>query len=461
MINNNIRFGRIGGIFLFMILILSACATEPKREIIKNEPTIKVKAEPILPIDAIDKKISVLQDLLANNRVQEKDWETVSNLISDYQKIKDLSQGDLPQRDYREIILMLFRNLSLLDEKYLSSQDKVNNEIYAKALNDLYLKKQSIFKKYIRKDYKGVISECNELEKAFGKDSITFETGILLAMSLAKEGRLSEAINTGDRIIKEIEGMPDLIQLRAGLIEWRIDTGKKEKALNDYQKLIENLKERQTIFDKTTSRVNSQNKNIAEADQVLNNLLNKELNSDVNARITNVLKEVDTLINKGDFAGARLLLLKWKLRTNEPVEIAAIDKALKALDFSEKQYQENLKTNKKEGIEVATKLIEEEDYESAINMLDLIKNGGDSNPDISKQKNIAIEKLINKERNRAAKIFQAAKKTDDIKKKKELLLSAQNILKGLIEKYPSSGLIEKLNSHLDSVNNELKKIGKQ
>jgi hypothetical protein len=386
---NNMTLGKACAVFCFLILILSACATEPRREIVKIEPT--VKAEPLLPIDVIDKKISTIQNLLENNKIQEKDREFFSNLLSDYQKVRYFSQTDHPQGDYKESILILFRNLTLLDEKYLSYKEQVNDEIRVKALNDLYLKKQNIFKKYISRDYKGVIEESNELEKTFGKDSFSYEINVLLAMSLSKEGKLSDAIKIGDSVVKEIEGKPDLIQLRSLLIDWRIKTGRKERALKEYQNLFDDLNVRQAILNKTASRLNIESKIVED-------------------------------------------------------------------DTTEKENQEKVNHNAKENLEAALKLIEEEEYEPAINMLDQIKRGGDSNPDIDKQMVIAVDKLINKERNRAAKIFLTAKKTDDIKKKEELLRSAQNILNGLIDKYPSSGMIEKIKSNLVSVNVELKKI---
>jgi hypothetical protein len=452
----NARFSKIAGLFfLLVVLLVSACATEPKREAVKTEPAIK--AEPLLPLDAIDERISFLQNLLLDNKIQEGDKNFFSNLISEYQRMKDLSQGDQPQHDDREIILMLFNNLSLLNEKYFSYQEQVNNEIYAKALSDLNLKKQNILKKYFSKDYKGVISESGELEKTFGKDFLSYDIGILLAISLSREKRFSEAINICERFIKDMEGRPDLIQLRASFIECWIATGKKERALKEFQKLAENMNERKTVFDKTASKVNRLNNNMDKSDLTLNKLLSKDLNLDMAARISGISKEVDNLTSQGDFSGARLLLLKWKLHADDPVEITEIDKAIKALDTSEGQYQENLKNNTRGGLEAAVKLIEKEEYESAINMLDLVKSGGDSNPEIDKQKNIAVEKLINKERNRAAKIFLTAKKTDDLKKKEALLLSAQNILNDLIAKYPLSGSVGKLKNNVDAVNAELRK----
>ncbi|MFH1953464.1 MAG: hypothetical protein ABIL06_17830 [Pseudomonadota bacterium] len=69
-----------------------------------------------------------------------------------------------------------------------------------------------------------------------------------------------------------------------------------------------------------------------------------------------------------------------------------------------------------------------------------------------------MESLINSERNRAAEIFLTAKKTKDPSKKKELLNSSCDILKALIDNYPSSPLNQKLKSHMAIVKEELESI---
>lgn len=450
---------RISITLLIIFFIFSACATEQERKRIRSESAVKVKAEPMLPIEAIEKKISILEELLANNMVPEEERVTVANLIVDYHRIRELSRGEASQDDLREIILTLFNNLSMLDERYLESLGQASDEIYLEAAKELNLKKQDIYINYINKDYAAVISECEEMQEVFGEDSIAFETGILLAMSLAAEGRFTEAIEIGDKIIAEIEQRPDLIHLRAGIIQWRIDTGNKENALKEYQELIEDIDQCRAVLDKTTEMVNTRDVNTVESAQALDMFLDKEFTPDNDSRIAGILKEIDNLKKQADFTGARLLLLKWKLRTDDPVELAEINKAITDLELSESEYLERIKTDSGEGIEAATKMIEEEDYESAINLLDLIKSNGDLSPEIDKKRAIAVERLINEERNRAARIFLTAKKTNDIKKKRELLLSAQDILADLIEKYPSSGMVEKVKSNLDSVNDELIKTG--
>ena len=163
------------------------------------------------------------------------------------------------------------------------------------------------------------------------------------------------------------------------------------------------------------------------------------------------------LINKDAFTEARLLLLKWRLRTEDGPEIETIEQAMRTVEMAEEKYQEE-RSNEKEVLETAKNLIEEESFEEAIKMLEPLYNDQDPNPEIIKFRDLAIENLINRERNKAAKIFLTAKDADDPKRKEELLLSSYNILKLLIDAYPKSTLIDKLNSHLTKVRDELEKL---
>ena len=71
---------------------------------------------------------------------------------------------------------------------------------------------------------------------------------------------------------------------------------------------------------------------------------------------------------------------------------------------------------------------------------------------------LAVEKLVNRERNRAAKLFLMAKQAKEPSEKEALLLSSRNILKTLLEKYPSSSFSEKINSHIAIIEEELAKL---
>jgi len=109
----------------------------------------------------------------------------------------------------------------------------------------------------------------------------------------------------------------------------------------------------------------------------------------------------------------------------------------------------------KETRETARQMIEEENYEAAINAFSKVEASQELDAESRELRERAVESLINKERNRAAELFLAARKAGDPSKKKELLDSAYNILKALIDKYPSSPLNQKLKSHIAIVQNEL------
>jgi outer membrane protein assembly factor BamD (BamD/ComL family) len=73
---------------------------------------------------------------------------------------------------------------------------------------------------------------------------------------------------------------------------------------------------------------------------------------------------------------------------------------------------------------------------------------------------MAVEKIINRERNKAAKLFLTARNTKEAAKKEELLNSSYNILKAVSDKYPASPLIPKVQDHMNQVTKELAKVKK-
>jgi outer membrane protein assembly factor BamD (BamD/ComL family) len=186
----------------------------------------------------------------------------------------------------------------------------------------------------------------------------------------------------------------------------------------------------------------------------------KELSSkerDIPITIQRLLDEVNILVKKGELGEAKLLLIKWRLRTEKSSEIEIIEQALKSVNLEEQRYRDGI-SQEKEAIERITKLIEQENYKEAINGLGAMDNDLDNGPEIKRLRDIAIEKHINSERNRAAQIYLMAKKTNDNKKKKELLLSSYNIIKELINTYPSSSLLDTLKNNLSKVEGDLKKL---
>jgi hypothetical protein len=158
-----------------------------------------------------------------------------------------------------------------------------------------------------------------------------------------------------------------------------------------------------------------------------------------------------------------MLLVKRRISTEDTDEIGKIEEALKkvaaAKDASEKEKVAKGPSGDPE-LDSTRKLMEAGKYEEAIKQLDERKlaTGGDSKSDALKSE--AVTKLINQERNRAAKLFLAAKNTSSTSQKAKLLTDCLNILKALVEKYPTSPMIEKINSHIAKVEEELSTLQK-
>ncbi len=107
---------------------------------------------------------------------------------------------------------------------------------------------------------------------------------------------------------------------------------------------------------------------------------------------------------------------------------------------------------------MASALIDGEKYEEALVKLNELKQKESLSPDGQRLETRAVEKIINRERNKAAEIFLRARNTADPEKKEELLKSSYNILKAVADKYPDSSLNKKINDNMRAIENELKKI---
>jgi len=326
------------------------------------------------------------------------------------------------------------------------------------------LQRKKILDDYLNGDYQGVINDCLALEASFGPDSLSPEIGVVFAMSLAQKGLVKEALSIGEKIALELEGRPDLIHLRARILQWHLGLGNRDQALPVYEKLIDDLGEREGIFKKAEKEaLLKKGKTVAQGDVLSDTPPIPEIDIQDSGPMDQVLKEVDRLVQRHEFRKAKFLLIKHKIRIGEGPEIETIDQAIQSVDLSEQRFHEEKKskeTQEKENIELAMKLIEEEKFEEAIFKLEDAKDGQEMPPETRELKDLAIEKLINRERNKAAKLFLMARNTNDPVKKKELLISSHTILKALVDRYPASPLIEKINNHTIKIKEELDKLKK-
>ena len=182
-----------------------------------------------------------------------------------------------------------------------------------------------------------------------------------------------------------------------------------------------------------------------------------------------ILKKADELVKSGDREKAEFLLYQHRLRLEDGPEAEAVDYALESLGDTATTSPppaepEGPSPAEPEGptvaevVKMASALIDGEKYEEALVKLNELKQKESLTPDGQKLEARAIEKIINRERNKAAEIFLRARNTADPEKKEELLKSSYNILKAVADKYPDSPLNKKINDNMRAIENELKKI---
>ena len=448
-------------IIVIMVLILYTmvgCVPDTNRVVVGTET--KAVTPPPLPADKIDERIATLSRFLKDQKGSEEEKETARTLLETYRVLKRASETTSGHYDNTEVIMALFNNLITLEEQYFL-KGKPERQHDTQVMNRFGQERKRIMGLYLDGDYQGVINQCLELEASFGPEALTPEIGLLFSFSLAERGLFKEAVNVGGRIIRELEGKPDLMLLRANLIEWQLDLGNKEDAVLIYEKLTDDIQDKEAIFKKAEKRLQGKETKTALSEMPSSGPV--DIESDVwdKGSLKEVLKEVDRLIKQHEFQSAKILLIKRRLILEEGPDVDTVDQALESVDLAEDKYQRetNTKTLQKEQtLNSAMELIEEEKFEEAISKLETLEHSQEMSPETGKLKGFAVDKLINRERNKAAKLFLMAKNSEDPVRKEELLISSYDLLKALVDDYPSSPLNDKINDHMDKIKSELDKL---
>ncbi|MCJ7682780.1 MAG: hypothetical protein MUO68_00640 [Desulfobacteraceae bacterium] len=449
-------------LLMFFLVYASGCATSPKSDLtLGPEPDVKAQTAPLLSTHTIDKKISFLEEIVAKEALSEEDRRVATDLLATYKLTKKLAPDRLTKNEYQNLIHSLFKSLTLMDERYF--EEKKTTLDSSRAVTLFVNKRDEIIDLYLKGDFKAVIKRSLELKEIFGPDALTTEIGLLFALSLAKEGKLEQAIEIGEGIASELDQLPDIIQLRSKIAQWQLKLGRNEKAVHTYEKLTDNQDERMALIQNLNGQISRAMK--YEKSDISGSPEPKSA-PDANVRqgeysIDQLLEEVSSLVRKHAYSEARILLLRERLKIEEGSESEIIDRELARIEQREEEFQEQKRIRDaylKQTFDAAKRLIEEEKFEEAVNKLDEIKNAQDLTAESAALRERAVENHINQERNRAAEIFLAAKKTKDLAKREELLKSSYEILKALIDKYPASPLNQKLKSHLTIVEKEIDRL---
>ena len=449
-------------LLMFFLIYAAGCAAPPKMVVTPSpRPDVRVQTAPLLSTHTIDKKIGFLEGIVAKKDLSEEDRRIATDLLATYKLTKKLAPDRLTKKEYQNLIHSLFKSLTLMDERYF--EGKKTTLDYSRTVTLFVNKRDAIIDFYLQGDFKAVIRHSLELRETFGPDALTTEIGLLFALSLAKEGKLEQAIEIGEGIASELDQLPDIIQLRSRIAQWQLKLGRKEKAVHIYEKLTDNQDERMALIQNLNGQINRALK--TDKSDIGGSPPAKPAPDD-NVRqgeygIDQLLEEANSLVRKHEYREARVLLLKERLKMEEGPESEIIDRELARIEQREEEFEEQKRVRDaylKQTFDAAKRLIEEEKFEEAVSKLDEIKDAQDLSAESAALRERAVENHINRERNRAAEIFLAAKKTQNLAKREELLKSSYEILKALIDKYPASPLNQKLKSHIVIVKKEIDRL---
>ena len=454
---------QIRSLLVFFFVFAFGCIPVPERRVV-------VTPEPsVFPADLLEEKKGFLSKILEKEDLTEKDRKIASSLLDTYKSVKSISAGAFKEAEYQKVVRALLNNLNVLDEIYFSKHEERTKD-YSNSISLFAAKKKEIQEAYALGDSKGVINHCLELKAVLGPDALTAEISLMFALSLAKVGMLTEAKSIIEGIVPELDTSPDLNSLQASIAELQLRLGEREKAIQVYKKLTDTFHRQEVVLQDLNKRISKAPLEEREIDAPppfrvgleahAQAQSDDELTTQPEGNADQILYEVEQLIREHKFGEAWDLLVLKRGTVSSETGLKIIDQALKRLERAQEEYLEetiSMISEKKEAVQMARKFLDEEKYEQAISSLDTLSEREESH-EIKELREQAVESLINRERNRAAKIFLTARRTQDPEKKEEYLRSSYNILKNLIEKYPSSHLINKVKSHLGKVEEELEKL---
>lgn len=441
-------------IFFVLILLLtfSGCVAIPKRT---EKKIVELYALPDLSSEKLDQKMESINNYLKNNNISDDQKKTAISLLQTYEKIKELNKGNGTREDYIRSIQILYNSLGIFEERYLFGNGTLDQGIEKGIINEYSSLKKEIFEDYLADNVHGVISKCRELESRYGKVALTPDIGLMLVDSLSRNSMTKEALPTAKAIYNEMESMPDMVNLLTDIIDMEIKVGNTREAQFFFEKLVDHINDKNNTFRNAENVIAKTKENKPTLDTSIEKKIS-DIKPEKAVQVEQKLKNVKKLLSQNDFEGARLILLRWRLSAEEGPEIDMIEEALKSVDIAEEK--NNISSNKDiNTLDDAKRKIEDEKYEEAIRILTPLTTEG-SNFEAEKLKNLAIDKHINSKRLEAAKLFMSANEEKNIQKKKELLLSSKTILENLINNYPGTPLLEKLNSYIKKINMELDQI---
>jgi len=375
-----------------------------------------VSGEQIVSKDTLTKKINVLNAFLKDDNIVNETRMIISTLKNNYEVMREAlgttDTGQPPAHALRDFL----SGLEKANDSFISSRAS-SRDGQRKVIEKLSKGTKDIMRLYRKGDTKAVIAGCDFLQTEYGPDAFTIDLTAALALSLAREGRMQEAIALGDAAAKAIKEADEFCNMPDRIKEWKA-------ALNPEQEASgEPIEQR---------------------------------------RLRKILAQAESLSGQGEFDRARELLITGRGELKDDALLYQIDKALEKVEEQREGFLEEriaLISKRGEIIAEARDLISREMPDEALARIKPL-DSGDAQPDLELRavKAEAIEQIISRERNRAARLFLQAKETGDAATREKLLRSSYGTLKGLIEQYPDSPSVKKITENMHAVQKEMAAI---
>ena len=444
----------LAGLCLFSLLF--ACAPQVRRETPVSPPT-GFHPLPPLHLEGLDKKISSLRDILERKDLSDEETTVARNLLSTYETIREVLSYPLFADDYHRIIDLLYKNLTQLDEEHLKTLQQATMQ----GSQAYFEKRKAILSDYLSGKHLSVIEACSELEKQLGPGTLPSDIALLYALSLGENGRYEEALRISEAISPELESTPGFIRLKLKSVEWDLALGRQDQASRGMEQAAARLREEEVLFKSAGSSAPAEPSKATAVESPEKEVASVETQTPAVTTTDEVLKTADNLVRSGEREKAKFLLYQHRLRLKEGPEAEAVDRALESLEGPAATTPPPAQPEgptAEEVLKMASAFIDGEKYEEALLKLNELKQKEPLGVDGQRLEARAIEKIINRERNKAAELFLRARNTADPGKKEELLKSSYDILKAVAEKYPDSSLNKKINDNMRAIENELKKV---
>lgn len=448
-------------LYLALLFLAAGCAHDIRGLPTTEQPAFSLprpSPHPLHRPEGLESRIRTIQDIQEGTQLRPEDRLLTQELLEAYHAFEKAAPSPLDE-ELRDLLHLLLSNLMQLEERYFE-------RLFMKPLDEtqaitLYSsKRKKIMDSYHSGDYQGVIDRAVAIENLFGADALSPEIGLVFAISLARQGKVQEALRVGAGIRDELERAPGVMELRANMVEWQAALGETKEAVHSYQKLADGLREKEALVRGAERHLSVYGRPQASPEKKPAPPIDftKEPDS-----LQEVLGQVDALVGKNEFDAAKLLLLRLAIRLQDKEQAFLVDQAMRSVEEAEQAAREQERSDafqRQETLELAADLIEQERYEEAIAQIDTVLWEKEFSSEARQLQDLAVEKIVKRQRNEAAKLFLMARNTPDPARKEEYLTASYNILKTLVEKYPINPLYQTIHDNMKRIQEELSKVRK-